>query len=321
MSAEMQTLEDSALSITAQPAAAYLASLNTSVSRNGMESELRKIARLMGAADWREVNWGTLNAANVQALIAKVTESGAAPNTINKTRAALRGVAKAAWRLRMIDTEELGRINDVKSNPGIRELAGRDVASGEIVALMQACAQDSTPAGARDAAMIAIAKGTGCRRAELANMRRESLRLIDDNSAEVKIIGKRNKQRTLYLTNGALRALKDWLGIRGAAPGPMFYAINKGGKVLDGHGLTTTSLDAILIKRAKQAGVKDLDWHDLRRTVAGELLDAGADIVTVAGILGHSDPKTTARYDRRGDRTKRKAATLINVPYFERKGQ
>ena len=58
MSAEMQTLEGSALSITAQPAAAYLASLNTAVSRNGMESELRKIARLMGATGWHEVNWG-----------------------------------------------------------------------------------------------------------------------------------------------------------------------------------------------------------------------------------------------------------------------
>src|SRR5450759_2504090 len=246
-----------------QPAVAYLASLNTAISRNGMESELRKIARLMGAADWQSVDWSSLNAANVQALIARVTESGAAPNTINKTRAALRGVAKAAWRLRLIDTEELGRINDVKSNPGARELAGRDVASGEIVALMQACAADPSSAGARDAAMIAIAAGTGCRRAELANMRYEDMRLTDQDNAEVKIIGKRNKQRTLYLVNGALRALQDWLTIRGTDPGPMFYAINKGGRVLTGHGLTTTALDFILIKRSKEAGLSAVSYKHL----------------------------------------------------------
>jgi len=62
----------------------------------------------------------------------------------------------------------------------------------------------------------------------------ESLTLADDDSAAVKIIGKRNKERTLYITNGALQALRDWLQVRGADPGPMFYAINKGGRVLTG---------------------------------------------------------------------------------------
>jgi site-specific recombinase XerD len=59
-----------------------------------------------------------------------------------------------------------------------------------------------------------------------------------------------------------------------------------------------------------------LDWHDLRRTTASNLLDAGADIATVAGILGHSNLQTTARYDRRGERARIKASELVTVPYF-----
>jgi hypothetical protein len=57
----------------------------------------------------------------------------------------------------------------------------------------------------------------------------------------------------------------------------------------------------------------------MRRTTAGDLLDVGADIVTVQKILGHSSPATTARYDRRPEETKRKAISLLHVPYQRNK--
>jgi site-specific recombinase XerD len=49
--------------------------------------------------------------------------------------------------------------------------------------------------------------------------------------------------------------------------------------------------------------------------VAGDLLDAGADIVTVQHLLGHANPATTACYDRRPAEARRKAARLRAVPY------
>jgi site-specific recombinase XerD len=58
--------------------------------------------------------------------------------------------------------------------------------------------------------------------------------------------------------------------------------------------------------------------HDLRRTFASEMLDAGTDIATVQKMMGHADLATTARYDRRGEEAKRQAASLLHFPYTRR---
>ena len=68
------------------------------------------------------------------------------------------------------------------------------------------------------------------------------------------------------------------------------------------------------IKRAfgsacKEAGIKDLWFHDLRRTAATRMADAGVPLSVVQGILGHSDIRTTMRYVQVVDDDKRQAVS------------
>lgn len=84
-------------------------------------------------------------------------------------------------------------------------------------------------------------------------------------------------------------------------------------------GLTAQTVYDVLARRADQAGVKKFSPHDLRRTFAGDLLDAGADIVTVQKLMGHANANTTAGYDRRGPKAKRDAVNKLNVPYKKKK--
>lgn len=300
-----------------QAAAAYLASLKSPVGRRAMAVALRKVARALGHTDINSVNWATLNAANVSALVSNMRgEQGQtlAPASVALVLAGLRGVARAAWRRGTIDTETFERIRDIKAKGGSRVIAGRDVDAGERAALMNACIADNSPAGYRDTALIAMLIATGMRRAEVASLKLDSVSLADE-SAKVTLIGKGDKQRTAYLRNGAYKALRDWLTVRGDTPGALFCIINKGGAMNCDSGMSTTAIHLILKKRVGESGIADMTAHDLRRTFVGEMLDAGADISTVAAIVGHASTNTTTRYDRRGERAKEAVAGFINVPY------
>ena len=295
----------------ALPAAAYLASLRTAPSRAGMVSALNAAAfSLCGKRDWQAVEWSKLNAAIVKAAMAKCE---GAPATRNKLLSALKGTARAAWQLGVVSLEDFEKIRSVKGDTGARLPKGRDIRPLETQKLLGVCASDKTAAGRRDAAILAIAAATGARRAELAALRMENMRR-ENGLTIFRVIGKRDKEREIYLHNGAQAALNDWLAVRGAQAGAVFNPINKGGRI-ENAGITTTAMHKILAKRAEQAGVENVTLHDFRRTVTGDLLDKGADIASVAGLLGHASVNTTARYDRRGQRARIAASQLVSVPY------
>ncbi len=232
-------------------------------------------------------------------------------STVNRQLSALRGVLKAAWRLGLMSAEEYRRAADVQRVTGERVVAGRAVESGELAALLGTCEQDAR--GIRDAAIIAMLYAGGLRRAELVGLDLSHYERTE-GGGRLTVKGKGNKERVVPLAGGAARALEDWLTVRGDAPGRFTGAGNRqrGGR------LTTQAVYTMLKTQASAAGVPALSPHDLRRTFVGDLLDAGADIVTVQKLAGHASPMTTARYDRRDERAKAAAVARLHVPYKKR---
>lgn len=295
-----------------QPAAAYLNQLSPT-GRRTQQQALEVIAGMFGQGV-DGMQWPALRY-NQTLQIKAALQDHYSYSTANKFLSALRGVLKQAYKLGLMTAEDYQRAVLVDNVKGERIPAGRELTAAEIRAIMDNCQADQTPAGVRDGALFAMLYTTGARREEIVKV---NLSDYDQDTGKIIITGKRNKQRTVYINNGAADALADWLTIRGSEPGPVFLPIKKGGIIQYGNMMTPQAVYYMLQKRATAAKVKDFSPHDLRRTFISNMLDAGADIAIIAKIAGHASITTTARYDRRPEEAKRKAAGLLHIPYKKR---
>ncbi len=292
------------------PAAVYLAGLSPS-SRRTMEAALDTIARL-GLGDEKvtcwDVPWHQLRFQHTQAIKSALAEKYA-HTTANRMLSALRGVLKTAWKLGLMSAEDYQKAASVESIRGETLPSGRALSSGELVGLLNTC--EVAPLDIRDAAIFSVLYGCGLRRAELVALNMADYKMEEK---ELVVSGKGNKQRAVPLGH-AVPAIHDWLTIRGDEEGPLFWGLGNRNR---GQRLTDQAVYNMLHKRAKLAGVKNLSPHDFRRTFVGDLLDAGADIATVQKMAGHASPTTTSRYDRRGQKARHQAASLLHIPYNKR---
>lgn len=285
----------------------YLARLSEG-SRRSTAQALDVMASNMGAISVDQFAWHQLRYQHTSALRSWLIEKYK-PATVNRMLSALRGVLKEAWKLGQISAEDYRKAASIESVKNDVLPTGRELSAGEISALMQACKKGAT--AKRDSALMAVLYTCGLRRAEAVGLNFEDW---DPDNQSLKIRGKGNKERLAFLTNGALRAMQDWITQRGNAEGALFLPISKGGQ-MQSRRLSTQAIYKMLARRGNQAGISSFSPHDLRRTFISHLLDAGADISVISKLAGHADVSTTARYDRRSDEAKRKAVELLHLPY------
>lgn len=299
------------------PAAVYLAGLAPG-SRRSMRQALDVVAGVLtgGRLDAESLEWAAVRYQHVAAVRSHLAERYSAAS-VNKILCAVRGVLRECFRLGLLDAAEYQRAREVPSVRGVAVPAGRALSTRELQRLFQECAKDAGPAGARDAALLAVLYGAGLRRSEAVAL--EVTDYAPDSGALTVRSGKGNKARIAYASGGTRRALAAWLKVRGSGAGPLFVPISRAGGV-DLRRMTDQALYKILLKRAAGSGVSRFSPHDLRRTFVGDLLDAGADISAVQQLAGHASVTTTARYDRRGERAKQAAAELLAVPFVEAGG-
>jgi integrase/recombinase XerC len=139
--------------------------------------------------------------------------------------------------------------------------------------------------------VVVVLLNTGLRASELCGLKLSDLEL-SERRGRLHVRGKGDKARTVPLNAGVREALREWLSVRPAAADDRLFIGRRGP-------LTPSGVWRIVTKLARRAGLEDVHPHALRHTFATRLLrEAGADLVTVAELLGHESVNTTARYTR-----------------------
>lgn len=138
----------------------------------------------------------------------------------------------------------------------------------------------------RDKAIISFLLSTGCRISEMLNLNRDD---IDFNSLECKVVGKGNKERTVYIDAVTAMYVKEYIFSRSDYDKSLFLNSR-------GARLTASGVRIVLRKLAKKCGMDDVYPHKFRRTLATNLIRHGMPIQEVAAILGHDKLDTTMQY-------------------------
>jgi len=166
----------------------------------------------------------------------------------------------------------------------------------EAVKLLNTVREDvKSPTRQRDYSIIALFLNTGMRLSELVGLNLES---FDSEVSWVKVLGKGNKERLIYLNDAARDAVISYLRIR---LDPKYIRTDINAFFLSGRQqrISNKTVQWIIYKYLNLAGLgsKGLSVHKLRHTAATLMYQSGnVDIRVLKDILGHEQLNTTQIY-------------------------
>ena len=162
----------------------------------------------------------------------------------------------------------------------------------------------------RDYCILTLFLNCGLRISELVG-----LNLNDVNEDTLRVLGKGNKIRILYLNDACLEALQNYLEVRRPITGKDANALFLSSR---NERLSRSAVHAMVKKRLTAAGIDSTQYssHKLRHTAATLMLQNGVDVRAVQEVLGHDHLNTTEIYthvDNEGLRTAARANPLSKV--------
>ena len=145
---------------------------------------------------------------------------------------------------------------------------------------------------ARDHLIIELFYATGIRRIELVNLK---LTDVDFSNKQLKVLGKRNKERYIPLINTSIKALKTYLDYRNGLPiiknEEILFLTSKGVKIY------AKLVYRVINTYFSIASTKSkCSPHILRHSFATHMLNEGADLNAVKELLGHTSLAATQIY-------------------------
>ena len=244
-------------------------------------------AAAMGHTDLRSLDLRAL-----RSWLAKQQSLGKARSTMARRATAVRVFTAWALRTGRSEVDPGSSLGTPKAHPSLPP-ALNEVEARSLLDAAAAHADDGSPVGLRDVAILELLYATGIRVGELCALDVDD---VDRSRRVVRVLGKGRKERTVPYGLPADRAVGRWL----EAGRPTLFTPGAGAALfLGARGARIDQRAVRTLVHARLAEVPeapDMGPHGLRHTAATHLLEGGADLRTVQEMLGHASLATTQIY-------------------------
>lgn len=159
-------------------------------------------------------------------------------------------------------------------------------------ALLNACLPLKDWFGYRDYCILTFFLNCGMRLSELVGINIDGIHKVQENSYSVKLLGKGNKERIVYLNNACVEAWQNYLSVRPECKEKALF-ISKQHRRVSGR-----RVEQLLEEKLKLSGLSGMGFtvHKLRHTAATLMYQSGVDVRILQEILGHESLDTTQIY-------------------------
>src|SRR4051812_28158388 len=224
----------------------------------------------------------------IRSWIVSMMENGTTPRSINRKLSTLKTFYKFLLRNEVITVNPMQKIQSPKTSKRLPVF----VEESAMKLLFEEVDFGEGFASVRDRLLMEIFYATGMRLAELINLKEKD---FDLTNGQVKVLGKRNKERIIPFTREVRQMIKEYLALKSkqsfSFPSEHVF-VAKDGKPMNRKAVYT------LVKKYLSA-VSTIDKrspHVLRHTFATHMLNHGADINSIKEILGHANLSATQVY-------------------------
>lgn len=238
-------------------------------------------------SDYSDAQISQANYSQIRSWIVQLVDSNISNRTINRKLSSLNSYYKFLLKTESIKVNPLAKHKALKVSKKI-QIPFSEVEISNVLKSIPT----NTFEGLRDKLIVELFYSTGMRRIELVQLQLEA---VDLSQGQIKVVGKRNKERIIPLLPSVILTFQAYLSARlnleTIRDSHVLFLTKKGTKIYEMlvYRIITGYFDTISTKVKKSP-------HILRHSFATHLLSNGADLNAVKELLGHSSLAATQVY-------------------------